>query len=119
MVNTKSMEKTGDTPSIAKAKVAKPKTSMWDMRLYVAGETTRSIAAISNLRQLCEKHLPGIYRIEIIDLMKHPELAMSDQIVAVPTLVRGLPRPVRKIIGDLSSAEKVFRGLQILSAEQN
>ena len=89
------------------------------MRLYVAGETSRSIAAISNLRQLCEKHLPGIYRIEIIDLMKHPELATSDQIVAVPTLVRGLPRPVRKIIGNLSSADKVFRGLQIVSLEED
>jgi circadian clock protein KaiB len=119
MVITISMENQVDAPSKAKVKVAKPKTWIWDMRLYVAGETTRSIAAISNLRQLCEKHLPGMYRIEIIDLMKHPELAMSDQIVAVPTLVRGLPRPVRKIIGDLSSAEKVFRGLQILSAEQN
>src|SRR5580698_10751794 len=95
------------------ATVATPKASVWDMRLYVAGETPRSMAAISNLRRLCEKHLPGIYRIEIIDLMKHPERAMSDQIVAVPTLVRGLPHPVRKLIGNLSSAEKVFQGLEI------
>ncbi len=119
MVNTHSMENSVDAPSTAKTKVAKPKTLRWDMRLYVAGETSRSIAAISNLRRLCEKHLPGIYRIEIIDLMKHPELATSDQIVAVPTLVRGLPRPVRKIIGNLSSADKVFRGLQIVSLEED
>jgi circadian clock protein KaiB len=101
------------------AKVARPKTAVWDMRMYVAGETSNSIAAISNLRRLCEKHLPGIYRIEIIDLMKHPELAMSDQIVAVPTLVRKLPSPIRKLIGNLSSAEKVFHGLQISQVEQD
>jgi circadian clock protein KaiB len=104
--------------SSTKAKVARPKTTVWDMRLYVAGENPRSIAAISNLRQLCEKHLPGIYRIEIIDLMKHPELAMSDQIVAVPTLVRKLPSPIRKLIGDLSSAEKIFNGVEIYEVEQ-
>ena len=89
------------------------------MRLYVAGETSRSIAAISNLRRLCEKHLAGIYRIEIIDLMIHPELAISDQIVAVPTLVRSLPHPIRKLIGDLSSAEKVFHGLEIYQVAQD
>ena len=89
------------------------------MRLYVAGETSRSIAAIANLRRLCEKHLPGIYRIEIIDLLKHPERAMNDQIVAVPTLVRGLPQPVLKLIGNLSSAEKVFQGLEISQVEQD
>jgi circadian clock protein KaiB len=96
-------------------KLPTAKASVWAMRLYVAGETSRSIAAIANLRRLCEKHLPGIYRIEIIDLLKHPERAMNDQIVAVPTLVRGLPHPVRKLIGNLSSAEKVFQGLEIFS----
>jgi circadian clock protein KaiB len=101
------------------AKVAIPKTTEWDMRLYIAGETTNSIAAISNLRRLCEKHLPGTYRIEIIDLVKHPELAMRDQIVAVPTLVRGLPRPIRKMIGNLSSTEKVLHSLELYQVEQD
>jgi len=101
------------------AEVATSKTAVCDMRLYVAGETSNSIAAISNLRRLCEKHLPGIYRIEIVDLVKHPELAITDQIVAVPTLVRSLPRPIRKMIGNLSSAEKVFHSLEIYQVERD
>ncbi len=99
------------------AKVAKLKTTVWDMRLYIAGETPRSIAALSTLRGLCEEHLLGIYRLEIIDLMKHPELARSDQIVVVPTLVRKLPPPIRKLIGDLSSVERVLHGLEIAQIE--
>jgi circadian clock protein KaiB len=105
--------------SFAEAKVAIPKTTVWHFRLYVAGETPRSIAAIYTLRRLCDKHLPGIYRIEIIDLIKHPELAGSDQIVVVPTLVRKLPPPIRKLIGNLSSVEKVLHGLEISQIEHD
>jgi circadian clock protein KaiB len=81
---------------------------VWDLRLYVAGETPKSVAALSNLKRFCEEHLAGMYRIEIIDLVQHPSLAQSDQIVAIPTLVRRLPSPVRKIIGDLSNRERVL-----------
>jgi circadian clock protein KaiB len=118
MVITKIMITLIDASSTG-AKVAKLKTTVWDMRLYIAGETPRSIAAISTLRGLCEKHLPGIYRLEIIDLMKHPELARSDQIVVVPTLVRKLPPPIRKLIGDLSSVERVLHGLEIAQIEHD
>ena len=119
MVSTRIMKKSEGAPSTAKAKGAKPKTSMWEMRLYVAGETPNSMSAISNLKRLCEKHLPGGYRIKIIDLVKHPELAMGDQIVAVPTLVRSLPHPIRKMMGNLSGAEKVFQSLEICQVEQD
>jgi circadian clock protein KaiB len=105
--------------STAETRVAKPKTSMWEMRLYVAGETRNSISAISNLKRLCEKHLPGGYRIKIIDLVKHPELAMRDQIVAVPTLIRNLPHPIRKMMGNLSGAEKAFQSHEICQVEQD
>ena len=85
----------------------------WELRLYVAGQTARSIAALNNLRQLCETHLKGRYRIEVIDLLVNPQLSREDEIVAVPTLVRKLPEPIRKIIGDLSSSERVLVGLQL------
>jgi circadian clock protein KaiB len=85
----------------------------WDLRLYMAGQTARAIAAFANLQKICEEHLPGQYRIEVIDLLKHPQLARGDQILAVPTLVRKLPEPVRKIIGDLSNTEKVLVGLDL------
>ena len=85
----------------------------WDLRLYVAGQTARAIAAFANLQKICEEHVPGQYRIEVIDLLKHPQLARGDQILAVPTLVRKLPEPVRKIIGDLSNTEKVLVGLDL------
>ena len=85
----------------------------WELRLYVAGQTARSIAALNNLKQLCETHLKGRYRIEVIDLLVNPQLSREDQIVAVPTLVRKLPEPIRKIIGDLSSTERVLVGLQL------
>ena len=87
--------------------------SNWNLRLYVAGQTPKSIAAFSNLKRVCEEHLPGKYDIEVIDLMKNPQLAQGDQIVAIPTLVRKLPEPVRKIIGDLSNTERVLVGLQL------
>ena len=84
----------------------KPRKARWDMRLYVAGTTARSIKAFDNLKKLCEEYLPGQYNIEVIDLLKDPKLARGDQIIAVPTLVRKLPQPVRKIIGDLSNTER-------------
>jgi circadian clock protein KaiB len=85
----------------------------WDLRLYVAGQTARAIAAFANLQKICEEHVPGQYRIEVIDLLRNPQLAQGDQILAVPTLVRKLPEPVRKIIGDLSNTEKVLVGLDL------
>ena len=85
----------------------------WDLRLYVAGQTARSIRAFDNLKKLCEEHVDGDYRVEVIDLLSDPKLARGDQIVAVPTLVRKLPEPVRKIIGDLSNTERVLVGLDL------
>lgn len=85
----------------------------WNLRLYVAGQTPKSIAAIGNLRRLCEEHLAGRYTIEVIDLLQNPSLARGDQIVAIPTLVRKLPVPMRKIIGDLSNQERVLVGLDL------
>ncbi len=85
----------------------------YNLRLYVAGQTPKSLAALTNLKRLCETHLPGRYTIEVIDLMKDPALAQRDQIVAIPTLIRQLPEPLKRIIGDLSNAEKVLVGLDI------
>ena len=83
----------------------------WDLRLYVAGQTPRSMAAVANLKKICEEHLAGKYRVEVVDLMLNPALARTDQILAIPTLVRKLPAPARKIIGDLSKTERVLLGL--------
>jgi circadian clock protein KaiB len=91
----------------------KPKARKLQLRLYVAGQTPRSIAALANLKQVCEERVPGKYQIEVIDLLKKPQLASGDQILAVPTLVRSLPQPIRKIIGDLSNKEKLLIGLDI------
>jgi circadian clock protein KaiB len=88
----------------------------WELRLYVAGQTSLSIAAFNNLKQLCETHLQGRYRIEVVDLLVNPQLSREDEIFAVPTLVRKLPQPMRKIIGDLSSSERVLVGLQLRPA---
>ncbi|HEY3580012.1 MAG TPA: circadian clock KaiB family protein [Pyrinomonadaceae bacterium] len=88
-------------------------SSRWNLRLYVAGQTPRSIAAFQNLKNICEEYLKGKYHIEVIDLMENPTLARGDQILAVPTLVRQLPQPIRKIIGDLSNTERVLVGLDI------
>jgi circadian clock protein KaiB len=85
----------------------------WNLRLYVAGPTPKSVAAFRNLEELCENHLPGRYRIEVIDLMKNPQLAQGDQILAVPTVVRHLPSPIRKVIGNLSNTERVLVGLDL------
>ena len=85
----------------------------WDLRLYTAGQTPKSLAAIRNLKRLCEQHLAGRYHIEVIDLMVNPRLAKEDQIVAIPTLVRKLPDPLRKIVGDLSDEARTLVGLQL------
>ena len=90
-----------------------PKVGTWDLRLYIAGYTPRAVTALENLKQICEEHLPGVYNIEVVDLIRNPRLARGDQIVAVPTLVRKLPVPVRKIIGDLSNRERVLVGLDL------
>ncbi len=86
----------------------------WELRLYVAGQTSKSMAALSNLKKLCEEHLQGQYRIEVIDLLENPALAKGDQIFAIPTLVRKLPEPIKKIIGDLSNKERVLVGLNLI-----
>lgn len=85
----------------------------WDLRLYVAGKTPKSLLAFANLKRLCEEHLAGRYSIEVVDLLEHPQLAEGDQIVAIPTLVRKLPEPIRKIIGDLSNTERTLVGLDL------
>jgi circadian clock protein KaiB len=97
------------------AKRAKPKA--WKLRLFVAGETPKSIRAFANLKVLCEKHLKGLYRIEVIDLLEHPEMARGNQIVAVPTLEIRLPEQVQKIIGDLSDTDRVLVGLALQPVE--
>ncbi len=95
-----------------KAAPEKPQAE-WELRLYIAGETAKAAAAFANLQRICERHLKGKYRIEVIDLMKNPTLARGDQILAIPTLVRKLPTPVKKIIGDLSNAARVLVGLDL------
>ena len=85
----------------------------WDLRLYVAGQTPNCIQAFGNLKKICEQHLAGKYRIHVVDLLKNPQLSSGDQILAIPTLVRKLPEPVRKIIGDLSNTERVLVGLDL------
>ena len=88
----------------------------WELRLYVAGKTPKSLAAIENLKRICDEHLEGKYHIEIVDLLVHPQLAKGDPIVAIPTLVRKLPQPIRKVIGDLSNVERALVGLQLRPA---
>lgn len=94
-----------------------PDTDIWQLRLYVAGQTPKSLTAFANLKKICEEHLPGRYTIEIIDLLQQPQLAAGDQIVAIPTLVRKLPEPLRKIVGDLSNTERTLVGLQLRPAQ--
>ena len=89
---------------------------IWELRLYVAGQTPRSVAAFANLKKICEDHLAGRYNIEVVDLVKHPQLAAGDQILAIPTLVRKLPQPLRKIVGDLRDTERALVGLQLRPA---
>ncbi len=102
------------TPKVAADPAAPaPNGDLWQLRLYVAGQTRKSLAAFANLKKLCEEHLAGKYTIEVIDLVEHPHLARGDQIVAIPTLVRKLPPPLRRIIGDLSNTERTLVGLDL------
>jgi circadian clock protein KaiB len=106
-------------PTAGKGKAAakpKPATEVWELRLYVAGQTPKSLAAMNNLRRVLDEHLAEEYKVEIIDLLENPRLAKEDQIVAIPTLVRKLPNPIRKIIGDLSDTERTLVGLQLRPA---
>jgi circadian clock protein KaiB len=90
-------------------------TKLWELKLYVAGNTSKSLTALNNLKKYCEEYLPGQYQIEVIDLLIKPQLAEGDQIFAIPTLVKKVPEPIRQIIGDLSNKEKVLVGLNIVS----
>ena len=101
------------TATTTKAKKNAAAPAEWQLRLYVAGQTPKSVTALDNLRRLCESHLAGRYEIEVIDLLVNPTLAAGDQILAVPTLVRKFPEPIRKIIGDLSNEERVLVGLDV------
>lgn len=114
------MRKTSASPKPTKSTTSTkspPRTRLprkrYELRLYVAGQTPKSIAAFANLKKICEEHLAGEYHIEVIDLLKEPQLASGDQIIAIPTLVRKLPAPIRKIIGDLSDTERVLVGLNL------
>lgn len=113
-VSAPSARTSGKRP--VKAAVAAPKE--WDLKLYVAGQTVRSAAALENLKEICETRLKGRYRIEVVDLLVNPTLARGDQIFAVPTLVRKLPTPIKKIIGDLSNTERVLVGLDLVPGDQ-
>ena len=97
-----------------KEQSAKARRDKWILRLYVAGQTSKAVTAFNNLKLICEEQLKGKYHIEVIDLLKNPQLARDDQILAVPTLVRKLPMPVRNIIGDLSNTERVLVGLDLI-----
>jgi circadian clock protein KaiB len=103
------------TPPVMETKT---KPEMWHLRLYVAGQTPKSITAFANLKKICEEHLKGKYTIEVVDLVENPRLAKGDQIFAIPTLVRKLPVPIRKIIGDLSNTERVLVGLNLYPDEE-
>jgi circadian clock protein KaiB len=94
--------------------VAAPAAVAWNLRLYIAGQSPKSVRALDNLKRVCEEHLPGQYTIDVVDLLLNPRLAKEDQIVAIPTLVRKLPDPIRRIIGDLSDTERTLVGLQLL-----
>lgn len=110
--------RTSNVKTKAKQEAAKPEGSkiapvILELRLYVAGQTPKSLIALKNLKKICDDHLQGRYRLHVIDLVKTPQLAQNDQILAIPTLVRNLPQPIRKIIGDLSDTQRVLVGLNI------
>jgi circadian clock protein KaiB len=107
------MPKTKTKTRARRRKLTPQKPEVWKLRLYVAGQTPKSIRAFDNLKVLCEEHLKGRYQIEVIDLRKNPQLARGDQIVAIPTLVRRLPLPLRTIIGDLSNSARLLVGLDL------
>ena len=100
-------------PAEKKSSAKHPGEETWELRLYVAGQTSKSVTAFANLKKICEQHITGKYHIEVIDLLKNPALAKGDQILAIPTLVRKLPVPIRKILGDLSDTERVLVGLDL------
>jgi len=108
------LKKVNSDKTIKEKKPVKTAHDMWVLRLYVAGQTPKALTAFSNLKKICEKQLKGKYSIEVIDLLKNPQLGSEDQIFALPTLVRKLPVPVRKIIGDLSDTERVLVGLNLV-----
>jgi circadian clock protein KaiB len=101
------------TPRTGKPGKTKETPQFFDLRLYIAGQTARSLAALANLQRICDEHLEGRYRLEVIDLLEHPQLARGDQIFALPTLVRKLPPPLRRLVGDLSDTERALVGLDL------
>src|SRR5687768_15563209 len=109
----KRASKASKTRKTRKASRTTANGDFYDLRLYVAGQTGRSLAALSNLQRICDEHLEGRYRIEVIDLLERPQLARGDQILALPTLVRRLPPPIRKLVGDLSNTESALVGLDL------
>ena len=109
------MERKPDRQRDAEHDGGRDADGFWELRLYVAGHTSKSMTALANLRRLCERYMPGRHSIEVIDLGKKPELARQDQIVAIPTLVRKLPQPIRKIIGDLSNTDRALVALEVRS----
>jgi circadian clock protein KaiB len=115
-MKAKSRKKTTRRPAKKRAAARAKAAEKWELRLYVAGQTPKSLAAMNNLRRMLEEHLAEAYKVEIIDLLENPRLAKEDEIVAIPTLVRKLPNPIRKIIGDLSDTERTLVGLQLRPA---
>ena len=109
----RTLANTKEGTSTRRRTTRKARENFWELRLYIAGQTPNSVAAIANLKKICEDQLAGKYRIEVIDLLKKPQLAKGDQIVAIPTLVRRLPPPVKKIVGNLSKTERTLVGLDI------
>jgi circadian clock protein KaiB len=107
----------GRTVKRAKARAPRRPAKLWQLRLYVMDSTSKSLTTFANLKQMCESHLKGRYRITVIDLLKQPQLAKGDQILAIPTVVRKLPKPVRTIIGNLSDADRVLVGLDLRAAD--
>jgi len=105
----------GRTSTVRAVAASLEAAERWELRLYVAGQTPKSLAAFANLKKVCETHLKGRYRIEVIDLLVNPERARADQIVAIPTLVRKLPPPVKRIIGDLSNNERTLVGMELVA----
>jgi len=108
------MKRKTTAPKRLRPRSAKPKPNTWTLRLYVAGQTPRSLTAFANLKKLCEQHLAGRYCIEVVDLVQQPELGRVDEIVALPTLVRKLPEPVKRLIGDLSNFDRVRLGIDLI-----
>ena len=113
------MNDSANSAELGASTIANHESETWELRLYVAGQTPKSLTAFDNLMRLCEEHLPGRYKIEVIDLMENPQLAAGDQIVAIPTLVRKLPEPLRRIVGDLSNTERTLVGLQLRPTNRN